>query len=1048
MPVKAAIAHRIFNLKKGEEKVVALLTAYSFFMGLAYAYFYTASTSLFVGKFETSMLPYAYVGQGVISYIVWLFFKRMQRYVSFSKLFIGGGIFLFISVVALSVEYFIKQSGVAVYALFVWYNIFLLLNGIGFWGIAAKIFNLSQAKRLFGLIGSGEILARVISFLSVPILLHSIKTADLLYLSMAGLVICLVLMPVITRYLHGQIGHAAPPATKEEKQASSIFKNRYFLLIFVLALFPLFATFYVDFIFLGQVKLQFVNAQVIGHFISLFMGTMSVAEFILKTFLSGRILTKYGLLVTLLLLPVLLLFSTTLAAVLGSIYGTAGLFFSFIILSRLFVRVVRTLFFDPSFQILYQPVPIEHRLSLQSKVEGVSKSIGFIFAGGMLLLLANTRSIGVVGYNYIFLVIIAGWIWVSYELYHEYKHLLRSVISKLSGYQKKEDKANSLRISPYLQLLEHADHKKKNIALDLFSKIMPSNYDLILIRLLPRAEPELQASILKRMKQGNMIIALPTIDRCLKDESFVIKNDLLDAQRYLLKSQHSDIGHLKELARSPLTDDRLGVAYLLAHFQNYNSYKILTELLHDPVTPVRNSALMSSGNIKKRELWPIIVRSIIDDETAYAAMHATRHVGEPLLSYLADMLNRTDLSKDSYIRIVKAIASIDSAKVDPLLRAQLNLVEPDIRNNIFTALYDRHYQFPVSEHPMIKGYIENELDTIVWLSAAILDIEPADNNADLKKSLELELRYKIGLTFRLLSMMYDANVISFFINSFDNSSHEQRAYALEVLDMTVPADMRKLVMPLLNDVPHAELIKAYEADFIQQKLSVKDRLIDIVNKDLTKINFWTKAMAIHQLATFEDIDDLLVAQMLAHNKLYSETVLWHLNRNDPYRLSTLIKRLTPVDAYRVNERVRRFKNMGRKRYLLTDIIGRLRTNEFFKNLPMFELMRLCEIGKQQFLAQGEELILTDEQDTEALYFVLSGHLHIMDDHEGMETDPSHFYWYLQHGSSRVLTLQAQADTVWIKFSASAMFELLAGNDIRIKRMVNTLNKEAVHVAAL
>jgi len=1046
------ISTKVFNLKKGEEKVVMLLTGYSFFMGLAYAYFYTASTSLFIGKFEIGMLPYAYMGQGVVSYFVWLLFKRLQKYIPFSKVFIAGGIFLFVSVVALSLEYIHNESKFSAYALFVWYNIFLLLNGIGFWGIAAKIFNLSQAKRLFGLIGSGEILARVISFLSVPLLLKSIKTSDLFYLSMGGLVVCLILMPIITRHLKGQINVAKPKTVANDQQAKdsgSIFKNRYFLFIFILALFPLFATFYVDFIFLGQVKLQFVNAKVISGFISIFMGSMSVAEFILKTFVSGRVMTKYGLLLSLLLLPVLLAFSTTLAAVLGTFYGTVGLFFSFIILSRLFVRVVRTLFFDPSFQILYQPVPLEHRLGLQSKVEGVSKSIGFIFAGAMLLLLARAKFLDVVMYNYIFLIIIAAWIWVSYQLFHEYKHLLKSAVSKLTAYVYADDKTGNLAISQYMSMVDVNDVAKTTTGLNLLQKIAPSAFNLMLLRLLPKSRGKLQQVILDKMEQDNITIAAPILDFCLKNEELNSMTERFTTLKTRLNHmQRADYKEVLQAARSPKATERLSVAHLMAFYQNYNGYKILTELLHDEVMPVRNAAIMASGNIKKRELWPLMVKALLNDETAYAAIHAIKHVGEPLLPYLATLLNRADLSKNSYIRVVKTIAGIDSARVEPLLKAHLNLVEPDIRNNIFTALYNRHYQFPVKEHQALKEYIENEIDTIAWISAAILDIEAEPEAVALKKSLELELRFKIGLTFKLLSMMYDANVIRFFITSFESSSPEERAYAMEVLDMTVPADIKKLFMPLLNDLDNAHLVLAYEDSYAQQKLPVKDRLIDIINKDYTKINYWTKAMAVNMLATFGDSDDILLSQMLSHNKLYCETVLWQLHNSDSYLITSVTDRLTTADRDRVLERTKRFKNMNTKRYLLTDVVGLFKLNPFFKNLPMFELMNLCEIAKQQYLLQGYSITLTDEHDTEALYFVVKGRLHLTDNYGERYLETSQFYWFVQQGATDTLVLDAVVNTAYIRISASAMYELLAGNNNRIKKMINTLSTELVKEAVL
>jgi AAA family ATP:ADP antiporter len=1046
------INSKVFNLKKGEEKVVMLLTLYSFFMGLAYAYFYTASTSLFVGKFDISVLPYAYMGQGVVSYIVWLLFKRLQRYISFSKLFIAGGIFLLISVCGLSFEYIHNQSKASAFALFVWYNIFLLLNGIGFWGIAAKIFNISQAKRLFGLIGSGEILARVISFLSVPLLLKVIKTSDLFYLSMAGLVICLFIMPMITRYLSGKI-NTVPTATVKGLEtaalATSIFKNRYFMLIFVLALFPLFATFYVDFIFLGQVKIQFVNAKVISGFISIFMGSMSVAEFILKTFVSGRVLTKYSLLFSLLLLPVLLAFSTLLAATLGTFYGTVGLFFSFIILSRLFVRVVRTLFFDTSFQILYQPVPVEDRLALQSKVEGVSKSIGFIFAGGMLVLLAKAKFINVVIYNYIFLVIIALWIWVSYKLYNEYKHLLKSVISKLSGYKADEEKKQAKTASRYMAMVDTHNVQKSGIAFNLLEKIAPTAFNLIMLRLLPKSNAPMQQLILQKLRNGNISIAIPVLDFCLKNNHVNGLATLFEeVKEHLNTVQRTNYESAVNLSRSNKVADRIAVAHLMAFYQNYNSYKILLELLHDDVWPVRNAALMSSGNIKKRELWPLMVQSLLQDETAYSATYAIKHVGDALLPHLAALLNRVDLPKNSYIRLVKTIADIDSPKVERVLISHLKLVEPDIRNNIFTALYNRHYQFPVKEHHAIKEYIEAEIEIIVWIAAAIVDIEQAKEAQALKSSLELEFRYKIGFTFKLLSMMYDANVIRFFINSFENSSTESRAYAMEVLNMTISADLRELVMPLLNDLSYVDLVQAYSTNYTQQRLPVQERLTDIINKDYTKINYWTKAMAVNLLATFPGSDEVLAGQMLSHNKLYCETVLWKLHHSNPYLITAMTHRLNTSNKERIFERTKRFKNINFKRYLLTDVIGLFKQHPFFKNLPMFELMNLCEVIKQQYLAAGSSIALTDENDTEAAYFVMNGHLRISSDFGETDLTTTQMYWYIQEGPSNQLSVNAAVNTAYIRISASTLYELLADNPIRIKKMINTLSAVPVKEAVL
>ena len=74
---------KALNIRKGEETAISLLLLYSFIMGSVIAFFYTSATSMFVVNFESSFLPYAYIGGGIMSYLVWLLYARIERFVSF-----------------------------------------------------------------------------------------------------------------------------------------------------------------------------------------------------------------------------------------------------------------------------------------------------------------------------------------------------------------------------------------------------------------------------------------------------------------------------------------------------------------------------------------------------------------------------------------------------------------------------------------------------------------------------------------------------------------------------------------------------------------------------------------------------------------------------------------------------------------------------------------------------------------------------------------------------------------------------------------------------
>jgi len=102
---------QILNIKKGEEAAIFLLLLYSFFMGLAISFFLTSATSLFVVSFESDMLPYAYIGGGIMGYLVWLAYTRAKKSISFHKVVIFGIILLLISVSLFISGYQNRQNG-------------------------------------------------------------------------------------------------------------------------------------------------------------------------------------------------------------------------------------------------------------------------------------------------------------------------------------------------------------------------------------------------------------------------------------------------------------------------------------------------------------------------------------------------------------------------------------------------------------------------------------------------------------------------------------------------------------------------------------------------------------------------------------------------------------------------------------------------------------------------------------------------------------------------------------------------------------------------
>ena len=430
--------YRFIDLKEGEEKTVGLFIGYSFCMGVAVAIFYTATTSLFLLSFERTMLPKAYIVGGIVVYALGVITSYVQKKIRFSYLINGLIYFLMFSVTGLVISYQFSEIKWFIFFMFVWNRVFVFVNGITFWSTAARLFNLQQAKRLFGLISTGEVISSIVSYFSVPLLLKFMATDQLLYIVALAVGACILLMSLIIRRFSAQLAVIAEPSPREDEAASAnnprswkrFLANPYYLLVFLLAMLPVVGLFFVDFMFAVESKEVFPDKELLASFLGVFFGFCALIEIVIKTFLYNKLIGRFGLTLGVALLPLTLLFSVTLAVSYGTVYGTTALFFAFIVLSRFFMSSVRKSINEPSFQVLMQPIPASERSEVQSRIEGGPKALGNIVPGVILLLLTSVSFIGTVEIAAFFLILLLGWLYVALKVQGQYRGVLRALLEK------------------------------------------------------------------------------------------------------------------------------------------------------------------------------------------------------------------------------------------------------------------------------------------------------------------------------------------------------------------------------------------------------------------------------------------------------------------------------------------------------------------------------------------------------------------------------------------------------------------------------------------
>ena len=141
-----------------------------------------------------------------------------------------------------------------------------------------------------------------------------------------------------------------------------------------------------------MVKEQYPDERDLTNFNSFFIGAVYGISLILQTFVNPRIISNYGLRVSLFILPLVMIIFSIASITTGSFLGfersiaPAGFiyFFLFISLSRLFNWTLKDSLENPVFKLFFIPLDNRLRFNIQSKVEGlVSESARFI--SGLLI---------------------------------------------------------------------------------------------------------------------------------------------------------------------------------------------------------------------------------------------------------------------------------------------------------------------------------------------------------------------------------------------------------------------------------------------------------------------------------------------------------------------------------------------------------------------------------------------------------------------------------------------------------------------------------------
>ncbi len=1015
-----------------------------FFMGIFIATYQVTADSLFLNRMG-SYLNKAFLAAGALGIVTTFVFSFFQNWIRFTTLALASVVLILIFTLG---AYWLLNFGDPA-----WHNYFVFalycMTGpisaillLSYWGIFGRLFNFRQSKRIIGWIDTGQLIAAILATLIVIPFTSKIIHDTSNYLLVCAISIAIVSILLFFISSSFSLSKNDPRefgvTVRRETRLNKLLKEPYIRALSVFLLISMVMFMFSQYAFQQLVQIQYPKERELTNFNSFFTGAVYGISLIMQTFINQRIISNYGLRISLFVLPLVIMLFAIGSLLTGGIFGYEKVlgatgflyFFLFVALTRLFNWTLRDSLENPVFKLFFIPLDNRLRFNIQSKVEGLMNESARFVAGLLIFGLAFLPFFKVI-HVAIFLLLLAGaYFFVVNNMYNGYRNKIRLKLEGTDIQQEKLEKGFAQVTNRLESLLNMPNASKAVFSYKLLEKINAAQVPVWVNNLMKNEDESIRYYGQERM---NELKGLSVSDKYVirMDGTKVDgseKNVLSKSDLELIIQNGGDITktRIQKLTRSTNPNDRHYAAELLLHTSKEECTSFLMELLIDSEPQVRNTAIKTS--IKKHN--PEIINTIIENlgSPVYSnqAMNALVQIGATTLPALDTAFYRSGQSTQMMLRIVQVIGRIGGQRAREILWNKMDYPNKVIVSQVLLSLGECGFKAGISQITRIKYVIESDIADISWNLSAIHEIGDDGFSEQIKTALRHEIQNDIEHIYTLLTMLYDTRSIQLVKENIDSGTAEGVTYAIELLDVFLSEQLKQRVIPILDDVSDAERISRLEYFFPRVKLDSRLVLKFIINRDFTQSNRWTKACVLFQIGIqkIEDFKLDLIAQLFNPDLLIREVSAWALHKINPAEYEQNSKRLGADIKYELDMLIIHSKRMTRFEKVL-----------FFQKINIFEdvagltLTYMADLSEELRMKKDESLVL-DERSNNYFYVLNSGTVDFY--HRGefvSKFDQGQFIGEMVGFQNYLNTnlIIAKTDSVILKFNKDQFYELLSDN---------------------
>jgi len=846
---------KIFDIRSGELSISLLMQLYIFLIISALLVVKPTVNALFLSELGADALAEAFVIIAIAAVAGSLLYnKSLERFklkslirytlIVFTVIFMIMG-----TLVALGYfNWFLAYTFYTIVALFA------LLATSQFWVMANVVFNVREAKRLFGFIGAGGIAGGIFGGYLTSLLAEHIGNGLLLIL--AGLMImgCMFVMNSIWR---SRVDKLSSFKRKERATVSS--ENSVKLILNSKHLTSLAAVIGIGVLVAKLVDYQFSyissrnipDSQELASFFGFWFSTFNIVSLVIQLFITRHVLAKRGVSTGLAALPVGIVFCCIALLFIPELWIV-------IVLKGLDGSLKQSLH-KSAVELLALPIPSDVKNKTKTFIDVVVDSIATGLAGLILIFIVRAFDLSPIFITILILLLVVAWVAMIQQVRNAYFGTFKEqIISK--EHIKIEKRSNTLIRNNMRVIFESGGTKDILYMLGRVPELAHRSLKEPMIQLLQHKDPKVKAEAVRQLKhvdQGRPVgevqdliythdddVVLAALQYLMTQDTKFTKqffenyldheSDYISSAALLCLAQETEDNpklaakynldlrinlFLDELDRNESSFRKQEIIELvkaIGFAKGEDRHRFILRYFNDPDPELKTAALVAAGNTSHERFLPLLLDELREPRFRESAIKAIADYGNSIIAYLSkrysDPLAPKSLKKylpnillelgtNRAIKTLLVMSQNGPLKYRTRMTNELLKFKKDHENlEVSQKTYFKMIRKECDEYQQLQGcyYSQRIVERSNLHPDRVIGIQETGKRKELIKAIHDAMEDTLKRIFNILAMHYNSRDVAIAYRGLRSEKRETRTATMEFLDGLITRNYKSQLFPIIE----------------------------------------------------------------------------------------------------------------------------------------------------------------------------------------------------------------------------------------------------------